>query len=115
MMGKKHKKKIPEKLLFYSNHCAHSRRIVTLIHKMQLQEKIAFINIDSRNRDPNLKTIINRFLIYGVPTIVVRYQNRPYQPDRYAGSDAFFWVESFPQYTWHNKFLNSKRRLLLNY
>ena len=39
--------------LYYSNHCKHSQRVLQFLVKGNLAEKINFLCIDKRRRDPN--------------------------------------------------------------
>jgi hypothetical protein len=39
--------------LYYSNHCKHSQRVLQFLVKSNLAEKINFLCIDKRRRDPN--------------------------------------------------------------
>lgn len=39
-------------ILYYSNYCKHSQKIVQNLVKMNLKDKLSFINIDTRKRDP---------------------------------------------------------------
>ena len=40
-------------ILYYSNYCKHSQKIIQTLVKNNLKEKISFICIDNRKRDPN--------------------------------------------------------------
>ena len=58
-------------ILYYSNYCKHSQRVVQTLVKGNLTDKISFICIDKRSRDPKTNqifihlglVIINNFII----------------------------------------------------
>ena len=39
-------------ILYYSNYCKHSQKIVQSLVKMNFKDKLSFLNIDTRKRDP---------------------------------------------------------------
>lgn len=40
-------------ILYYSNYCKHSQKVVQTLVKSNMQDKISFICIDKRKKDPN--------------------------------------------------------------
>ena len=45
-------------ILYYSNHCKHSQKVIQILAKNNFQDKINFISIDARTRDPATNQII---------------------------------------------------------
>lgn len=72
-------------ILYYSNYCKHSQKIIQFLAKNNLTNKLNFICIDKRKRDPttnqtvitleNGKTVIMPPNIHSVPSLLLVKQN----------------------------------------
>ena len=45
-------------ILYYSNYCQHSKKIIGVLSKSEIQNEIHFICIDKREKGPNGDTVI---------------------------------------------------------
>lgn len=72
-------------ILYYSNHCKHSQKIIQYLVKNKLSDNISFICIDRRSRDPvsghvqitleNGKKVLLPPNIHSVPSMLITKQN----------------------------------------
>jgi hypothetical protein len=72
-------------ILYYSNHCKHSQKLLQSLVKGGLSDKINFVNIDNRRRDPqtgqtyifleNGSKVIMPPNIHSVPTLLIIKEN----------------------------------------
>lgn len=68
-------------ILYYSNHCKHSQKVIQLLAKNNFNDKINFISIDSRFKDPvtnqtliklqSGKTVILPPNVHSVPSLLL--------------------------------------------
>ena len=49
---------IMSSILYYSNFCQHSKKIIGVLSKSEIQQEIHFICIDNREKGPKGETII---------------------------------------------------------
>jgi hypothetical protein len=72
-------------ILYYSNYCKHSQKVIQFLAKNNLTDKMNFICIDKRQRDPktgqthiqleNGKTVILPPNVHNVPSLLLVKQN----------------------------------------
>lgn len=72
-------------IIYYSNHCKHSQKIIQYLVKNSLSDNISFICIDKRSRDPvsghinvlleNGKKVLLPPNIHSVPSMLIVNQN----------------------------------------
>jgi hypothetical protein len=72
-------------ILYYSNYCKHSQKVIQFLAKNNLTDKLNFICIDKRQRDPktgqthiqleNGKTVILPPNVHNVPSLLLVKQN----------------------------------------
>lgn len=72
-------------ILYYSNHCKHSQKLLQSLVKGGLSDKINFVNIDNRRRDPqtgqtyifleNGSKVVMPPNVHSVPTLLIIKEN----------------------------------------
>jgi hypothetical protein len=72
-------------ILYYSNYCKHSQKLIQFLAKSNFSDKFNFVCIDNRKRDPltnqinitleNGKTVLMPPNIYSVPALLMIKQN----------------------------------------